>query len=528
MHRLTARFVSALITIIGCSCSSPSRQSPAKGTTSLAAGTLNEALAAAEASSGQRSADETRTYNAATERATVLWLAQAGGPSRRPLTVAGTGRTYTRSASWPEDLLFDELIPALPVPRENDYRDRRAGVGANLVARWHSTPERKAQHPFMAEAGFLAPVTATLDFKGSQAILRLHDPRPEQTAVIAGRTHMLSSDSGAVSRWVTHELKKKGQTMGMSGIKGLLKSADYMDKIGILSLEPVSSDRIPVIMAHGLLSRPLTWDRAYTELSADPVIARKYQFFFFRYPSGVPVAYSAARCRASLAALKKELDRKGNHIYRNRMILIGHSMGGLVSKSQVQSSGDILWKDILGGTPEELKLSAADVAAFRPLLEFTPNPDVSRVVFVCTPHRGSELAGGFLGKLGRRLIELPMNVLGDTFSILQGKAPDNPAIAKLLASGVPSSVENLSPKSRYVQEAMKLPIKRGLHIHSIIGNEKGLPLDDPKCSDGLVPYWSSHLDGVDSELLVRSGHSAQEKPETVDELRRILLLHAGR
>ena len=527
MHRLAARFAIALIILIGSSCSSPSRKSSATGTAILAAGTLGEALAAAEASSGQRTGEETKTYNAATERATVLWLSQAGSPSRRPIAVPGPGRTYTLSASWPEHLLFDELIPALPVPPDNDYRDRRAGAGANLVARWHSTPERKAQHPFMAEAGFLAPVTATLDFKGSRAMLRLHDPRPEQTAVIAGRTLTLSADTGAVSRWITNELKKD-TTMGMPGLKALRRSGEYMDKIGIIALQPVSSDRIPVIMSHGLLSRPLTWDRAQTELSADPVLAKKYQFYFFRYPSGVPVAYSAARCRESLAALKKELDRKGNHVYRNRIVLIGHSMGGLVSKSQVQSSGDILWKDVLGGTPEELKLSEADAAVFRPLVEFSPNQDVSRVVFVCTPHRGSKVAEGFLGRIGRSLVKLPVNVLGNTFSILQGKAPDNPAIAKLLAAGVPSSVENLSPESRYVKLAMKLPLKPGLHIHSIIGNKKGLPLDNPKCSDGLVPYPSAHLDGVESELVVRSGHSAQEKPETVDELRRILLLHAGR
>lgn len=525
MYRSAALRLLILTALLPCSCRTPS-SSVVK---SEASGDLAGALLVAEASQSLRTAEETVTYNTAVGRAAVLWLAQAGEASRRkPLTVQGGGRAFTLSASWPENLLFDVLMPAPPLPRGEESRVLRAGAGAAMVARWHASPERKKSQPFMSEGGYVAPVTATLDFHGQRAVLRLHDPLREQTAVIVGRKQTLAGDPAAVSRWMAGEMAKKNQTMGMPGFGALRNSGDYMDKMGLFTLEPVSRDRIPVVMVHGLLSRPLTWDRAYTELSADPVLARKYQFYFFRYPSGIPVALSASKCRETLTALKQELDRTGNSIYRNRIVLIGHSMGGLLSKGQVQSSGDILWRDVLGGTPEELKLSSADRAAFSPLLEFTPNPNVSRVVFVCTPHRGSELAGGFLGRIGRRLVKLPIDVLGNTFTTLQGRPPDNPVIAQLLAAGIPSSVENLSPDSRYVKEAMKLPLKPGLRIHSIIGNKKGLPLDDPKCSDGLVPYWSSHLDGVESEFVVRSGHSAQEQPETVDELRRILLLHAGR
>ena len=49
----------------------------------------------------------------------------------------------------------------------------------------------------------------------------------------------------------------------------------------------------------------------------------------------------------------------------------------------------------------------------------------------------------------------------------------------------------------------------------------------PYSSDGLVPYWSSHLDGAESELIVPSNHGAHHNAQAIAEVRRILLLHAG-
>jgi len=46
-------------------------------------------------------------------------------------------------------------------------------------------------------------------------------------------------------------------------------------------------------------------------------------------------------------------------------------------------------------------------------------------------------------------------------------------------------------------------------------------------NDGVVEYKSAHIDGVESELIVRSGHSTQGTPQTIEEVRRILYEHAG-
>ena len=43
-------------------------------------------------------------------------------------------------------------------------------------------------------------------------------------------------------------------------------------------------------------------------------------------------------------------------------------------------------------------------------------------------------------------------------------------------------------------------------------------------SDGVVPYWSSHLAGAQSELIVHSGHEVIDNSDAMREVIRILHL----
>ncbi|HSJ02814.1 MAG TPA: hypothetical protein VK956_10195 [Verrucomicrobium sp.] len=493
---------------------------------------LASALAQAEtASAGDLQSEAGRSaYSQAVAQVVMLWQQDQKVPARDvATTVRRDGGAYRLTATWPRYLKFDELLAVTPLEKRRLKQIvTHEGVGAPLVASWEYTEERKKTEPFLSEGGYVAPVTVTLAFRkqsqgAREVVLQVHDPREEESVVLGGRRQPLYADFSAVSEYIL--IKSKDKQVGMSGLAALRQSEKYLDKLGLLSLEPPSSNRIPVIFVHGLMSRPLTWHNAFNELSADPVIRKNYQIYFFRYPSGVPVIYSSAKFRAQLVTLQNELHGVGNHRAEKHMVVIGHSMGGLVTKLQLQSSGDRIWISVFGDKPDALGLTPEERANFQQYLEFRPNPNIERVIFVCTPHRGSSMAVGVVGAIGRRLVHLPGTLMGNTFDLLQGQAPRNSFVQQLVQKGLPSSIDNLSPKSKFVKESMQLPVNPGVHIHSIVGNKSGRLLTDPKCSDGVVPYSSAHLDGVESELVVHSNHGAHERPEAIAEMRRILLLH---
>ena len=84
-----------------------------------------------------------------------------------------------------------------------------------------------------------------------------------------------------------------------------------------------------------------------------------------------------------------------------------------------------------------------------------------------------------------------------------------------------TGVDNLSAKDPTIRVLAKLPISQIVTYYSIIGGENADgPLEES--SDGIVPYWSSHLEGAASEKVIVSGHSVQETPEAIIELRKIL------
>lgn len=487
---------------------------------------LEQALADVDrvSTAGLQTKEDRQAYATATERAVALWLSLSDEKSRGQPMAAGA--LYRLESSWPKNLKFDELIPANTIKDKHlTRRITREGVGVPFVAHWNHTPDRKAAEPFLSDGGYLTSVTATIDFRGVAqgpriASLRLHDSRVVEKVRLNGREQPLAADLSAYGECIMS--KKEVQ---MAGIKALLRSSKYMNKMGLLALESPNEDRIPLVLVHGLMSRPATWENVINELGADPLIQKHYQVYLFRYPSGVPVLYSSAKLREELAKLHTTLEKRDTRLLSHHMVLIGHSMGGLVSKGQVQESGDRIWVNLLGDTPEKLGLTKTERDALSSYLEFDPNPSVSRVIFAATPHRGSKLADSRIAHIGRRLVSLPGRTFGTTFDILQGIASRDPKLGQLLANGMPTSMDNLSPESPYVKIANSLPFRPGVRLHSIIGNKDGKPLTDPECSDGVVPYSSSHLDAAESELIVRSGHGVHEKSEAIEEMRRILKVH---
>jgi triacylglycerol esterase/lipase EstA (alpha/beta hydrolase family) len=204
------------------------------------------------------------------------------------------------------------------------------------------------------------------------------------------------------------------------------------------------------------------------------------------------------------------------------MVLIGHSQGGLLVKMQVIDSGDRIWSAASKVPLEELHLSPETSDIVKRGLFVTPSPYVSRVVFLCTPHRGSYVAGrNFIQNNVRRLLSLPFSVAGAAAELAK-----NPNLAKSgLSPIVPTAVDNMSPRHHFIKALAKIPVASNVSVNSIIAVEGDGPLE--KGNDGVVEYKSAHIEPVESELVVNWNHSLQGRPETIEEIRRILRLNIG-
>jgi len=262
-------------------------------------------------------------------------------------------------------------------------------------------------------------------------------------------------------------------------------------------------------------------------LKGDPKIRERYQFWFFRYPTGNPVLLSAANLRESLQEIYEAYDVDENNPAMQQMVVVGHSMGGLLSKLMVKSSSNEFWNLLTDVPIDEIELDDENRQYLERFFFFEPLPFIKRVIFVSAPHRGSKLVSGFVERLAQRIIQLSPEhekrgeaIIGQITKQVKKTGGRLTRRTKGLATGV----DNLSPEDPSLQTAVDLPFPDYLTFHSIIGNKKEPNVADG--SDGVVPYWSSHLDGAKSEIIVKSGHNAHTHPLAIEEIKRILHEHA--
>src|ERR1700744_5437877 len=191
------------------------------------------------------------------------------------------------------------------------------------------------------------------------------------------------------------------------------------------------------------------------------------------------------------------------------MVVIGHSMGGCISRLLLTDSGDKLWVNIFGRPPDEVPLSPQVREYFRKELFFRHRPEIGRVIFIASPLRGSNIAKGLLGSLAAMIIrEAPLS------------SQASQEMLRLKPMRRSNSVDSLSPKSRFLNAMNSIPMTPGVPYNTIIGDRgRG---DSPNSSDGVVPYWSSHITGAESEDIVPSGHGAHQNPQAIAEVLRIL------
>jgi pimeloyl-ACP methyl ester carboxylesterase len=357
------------------------------------------------------------------------------------------------------------------------------------------------------------PVTEAGGARVYRSHLELYDPMRVNTVQVEGLTVPLETDTTTPLAWMA------ANAPAPRGIQGLMDPEALKAAQGLYMLQPFQKDKIPVVFVHGLISSPMTWLPMVNALMADPELRKRYQFWYFSYPTGNPVLYSESLLRDSLEDARKTFDPEGTNPAFNNMLIVGHSMGGLLAKAMVQDSGDRLWNVVSKVPPSELPVPPDVHALVDKMFFFKPLPFVTEAVFISTPHRGSEMALGTFGNIGKSLVTLPFKLAKASASLLGTLATFG---QRLPIKGMPTGIDGLSPKNPVLTTSAEIPV--AVPFHSIMGNEDKAGVAGG--TDGVVPYWSSHLDGAESELIVKSGHGAHENPLAIREMRRIMIEHA--
>jgi pimeloyl-ACP methyl ester carboxylesterase len=360
-------------------------------------------------------------------------------------------------------------------------------------------------------------MTGVVEFNGRDAAGSVIDPLSVETVRMDGRTYPLAANFTAPIALALAELKPRKKELGR-----LFKPDDYAAQVRLARLQPYDPKKIPILCVHGLGDSQATWAPMIESLRADPVIRANYQIWFFSYASGYPYPLSAAILRKQMDAINA---RYPDH---KKIVVIGHSMGGMITRTLMTDSGMALWNATYDKPPDEMPFSAETRNMMTDALIFKPRPEIARVIFASPSHRGADMATNIFGRIGSKLIGGPQDMLnGDTSVLTQAKP--NSAGAQL--KKMPNSIDFLNPGNRFVKTLDTLPLVKGVPYHSILGDRgKGGNLNHtkPVSSDGIVPYWSSHLDGAKSEIIIPSGHWTNQHPQGIAEVKRILYLHLGK
>jgi len=423
---------------------------------------------------------------------------------------------------------FHDLQPVTELEvRGIHNRYRNPGVGAPLGA--HAKPMPGVTPVVELSEDSLVPLTAIVLIEKPLAGLR--------SGKLSAR--LLALESLDV-RWVEHEgyriplESEPSAALAASLAESQFWKAELQNFLGnaiglrrknaLHGVRPYKPGRIPVVFVHGTASSEARWADMINDLMADARLSERFAYWTFSYDSGNPIAYSGSQLRYSLTKAVERADPTGQDPCIQDMVVLGHSQGGLLTKLTAIDSGNFFWAQISDQDFEKIDLGEKQRKLLRSGLFLKPLPFVTEVMFLATPHRGSYLAGPqIVRRLAERMVRLPSDLVrlsADLVTVLPQ------AGVGVTASRIPTSIDNMSPSNPYIKTLSKIPVDPRIRAHSIVAVADDKPLE--KAGDGVVKYKSAHIEGVASELIVRSPHSGmQASPATIEEVRRILLEHSA-
>jgi len=453
-------------------------------------------------------------------------------PKQKTLVLEGV--TLTLNTSSPNTIhpsYFDHINPMDTYTYANvGPKHKVSGLGAAANGHQNWTLQRSKNNPLIPPYGIDIPINIIIDYpQANHPRLTITNLLKTDSTTITGSPRQLAADySAPVAAMMDSQSSLLGLMIAMHPQKYKIENNK---EHGLFAVDAFDPDKIPVIFIHGLISQPSTWTHATNYLLQDKTIRENYQFYYYFYPTGVTPVLTGAKLRKTLLEF---YDKYGDTSPKlQHTVLVGHSMGGLLSSIQSRVFTEKLWNSIV--KDEKVPTKAPSKEAFKDYSEentfkqikilFTPPQlePIERTVFICTPHLGSDVAKGWVGEVGAALIKLPYSMANLQF----GRSVNNLTNlgrAVFLNSGPPNSVNRLKPNNPALKLLKAQPFSPRVTYHTILGDrgKKG-PIE--KSSDGVVPYWSGHIEGAASEKMVPTKHEALDAPETHQEISRILHLH---
>jgi len=465
------------------------------------------------------------------------------GTTKRINTAAGTWdiTCVIRGSQWrPEDFGRFEFVSDYEIKGlKNRYQTH--GLGVPLIAVRRSYQGEPAAARYYAPAlsfpvtAFMRPSLQPASSQGPtaaqyQGVLELYDPLSTTDVEVAGWKVPLESDlSTPLAYFLSNPDLERIAWVGLLRPEMLMAlRPDRANPImGLYMAQPYEPGKIPVLFVHGLWSSPMTWMEMFNDLRSSPEIRDRYQFWFYLYPTGQPFWLSANQLRRDLAEARKVLDPGRQEAALDQMVLIGHSMGGLVSKLQTVDSGEEFWKLASAQPLEAIRAEPEVRQKLQHPFFFQPNPSVRRVVTIATPHRGSSFSNQTTQWMLDKLIHLPQKLATSQQKLFRENQEAFPQRSLLR---IETSIDALAPACPVFPVLLASRHLPEVQYHNIVGvvPNTGWLTSLVAGGDGVVSQESARIDGVASELIVPADHSSiHSHPAAVLEVHRILLEHLG-
>lgn len=473
---------------------------------------------------GQPHRETAELYNVSLEQMLRMMKDDQDGRLTRCSRLPVSARTVHLEVPFPTEWLNAEQLGEFEFVSDYQVQNLRnhhitSGLGVPVMIR-RRRPQQPDQLEQYYDAGICIPATLVARFDssttdGGSIHLQLLDPRETDGVVVQQTLLPLETDLSTPLAWFLTDPQKS-----LLDTFGFLRPDKARELEGLYMVAPYDPDRIPVLMVHGLWSSPMTWMEMFNDLQSDPELRERYQFWFYMYPTGEPLTFAAANLRDRLKEVRERCDPHGRNAKLDQMVMVGHSMGGLMSYLMTVESEDKLWNALSNKPVEQIQADPAVRQQIRRVFFFESDRSIDRIVTIASPFNGSGYANRFTQWLSGSIVSLP-----NTTSRLSRLIYDQNQQSFFDRIFAPrTSLDSLNKHSAVVKLVNHSTTPEDVLHHNVVGVRKGKSIKD--WTDGVVTARSATRPDADTEVRVKAGHSEIHRhPDTIAEVRRVLLEH---